>query len=86
MYSAKSFQLHEDEFNYLLPAIRPKLLQKGDRYYFISYGIDCLDDMLCRLKGLYENYDDELPNMCVYYCSKEGTINYFRKSINNSKS
>jgi hypothetical protein len=58
MYSAKSFQLTKDEFNYLLPVLRNKLLVLGDRYYFNSNNIDDLTDMLNRLKGLYDNYDE----------------------------
>ena len=58
MYSAKSFQLTKDEFNYLLPALRNKLHQSGDRCYFISNNIDDLTDMLNRLKAHYNNYDD----------------------------
>jgi len=80
MYSAKSFQLTKDEFNYLLPVLRSKLLQSGDRCYFISNNIDDLTDMLNRLKGLYDNYDD-LENMVDYKCSVNGSLNPFRTSI-----
>ena len=80
MYSAKSFQLTKDEFNYLLPVLRNKLLVLGDRYYFNSNNIDDLTDMLNRLKGLYDNYD-ELKNMVDYKCSVEGSLNSFRKSM-----
>lgn len=80
MYSAQSFQLNKDEFNYLLPVLKNKLLQSGDRYYFISHNIDDLTDMLNRLKGLYNNYD-ELKNMVAYHCSKNGSLNPFRESI-----
>jgi hypothetical protein len=80
MYSAKSFQLTKDEFNYLLPVLRNKLLQSGDRCYFISNNIDDLTDMLNRLKGLYDNYDD-LKNMVDYRCSISRSLNPFRTSI-----
>ena len=80
MYSAKSFQLTKDEFNYLLPVLRSKLLQSGDRCYFISNNIDDLTDMLNRLKGLYDNYDD-LKNMVDYRCSINRSLNPFRTSI-----
>ncbi len=80
MYSAKSFQLRKDEFNYLLPVLKNKLLQSGDRYYVITYNIDDLTDMLNRLKGHYDNYD-ELKNMVVYQCSIKGSLNPFRESI-----
>lgn len=80
MYSAKSYQLTKDEFNYLLPVMRKKLLQSSDRYYFIADDIDDLTDMLNRVKGLYNNYD-ELKNMVAYYCSKYGSLKPFRDSL-----
>jgi len=80
MYSAKSFQLTKDEFNYLLPVLRSKLLQSGDRCYFISNNIDDLTDMLNRLKGFYDNYND-LGNMVDYKCSINGSLTPFRNSI-----
>lgn len=84
MYSSKSFQLTKKEFDYLLPVLRNKLLQSKDQYYFISNNIDDLTDMLNRLKGLYDNYD-ELKNMVDYYCSKNGNLNPFRESMRLSK-
>lgn len=83
-YSAKSFQLTKEEFNYLLPALKNKLTQSGDRYYFISNNIEDLNDMLNRLKGLYDNYD-ELKNMVGYKCSMQGSLEPFRQSISNFK-
>ena len=80
MYSAKSFQLTKDELNYLLPVLKNKLHQSDDKYYFITYNIDYLTDMLNRLKGYYDNYD-ELKNMVDYNCSKNGSLNPFRESI-----
>lgn len=80
-YSAKSFQLTRDEWNYLLPVLREKLLLSSGICYFIAYDIDCLTDMLNRLKGLYNNYD-ELKNMVAYKCSKIGSLQPFRDSMN----
>ncbi len=80
MYSAKSYQLTKDEFNYLLPVLRKKLLQRVDRCYFIADNINDLTDMLNRLKGLY-GYYEELKNMVVYKCSKEGSLNCFRENL-----
>ena len=80
MYSAQSFQLTKDEFNYLLPVLKSKLWESGDRCYFISNNIDDLTDMLNRLKGHYDNYD-ELKNMVDYNCSKNGSLNPFRESM-----
>ena len=80
MYSAKSFQLTKDEFNYLLPVLRNKLTRSGDRHYFIADNIDDLTDMLNRLKGHYDNYD-ELKNTVVYHCLKNGSLNPFRESM-----
>lgn len=83
-YSAKSFQLTKEEFYYLLPVLKNKLTQSGDRYYFISNNIEDLTDMLNRLKGLYNNYD-ELKNMVDYKCSMQGSLQPFRKSMGNLK-
>ena len=80
MYSAKSFQLRKNEFNYLLPVLKNKLHQSGDRCYFTANNIDDLTDMLNRLKGYYDNYD-KLKNMVVYNCSKNGSLNPFRESM-----
>lgn len=80
MYSAKSFQLTKEEFNYLLPVLKNKLHQSGSNYYFIANNIEDLSDMLNRLKGHYDNYD-ELKNMVEYHCAKSGSLNPFRKSI-----
>jgi len=81
MYSAKSYQLTQSEFNYLLPILRNDLLESNNKYYFIAYNIDHLIDMLNRLKGLYDNYND-LKNMIAYNCSKKGNLELFRESIN----
>ena len=80
MYSAQSFQLTKDEFNYLLPVLKSKMWESGDRCYFISNNIDDLTDMLNRLKGHYDNYD-ELKNIVDYNCSKNGSLNPFRESM-----
>jgi hypothetical protein len=80
MYSSKSYSLIKEEFNYLLPVLRNKLFNRGDRYYF-NGSSDDLTDMLNRLKGLYDNYDD-LKNMISYKCFIECSINPFRSSIN----
>ena len=80
MYSAKSFKLNKDEFDYLLPVLKSKLYESGDKYYFISSNTDDLTDMLSRLKGLYNNYVD-LKNMVDYYCFIKGNLNPFRESM-----
>lgn len=80
MYSAKSFQLTKNEFNYLLPVLKNKLRQSGDICYFIANNIEDLTNMLNRLKGYYDNYD-ELKNMVSYNCSKNGNLNPFRESM-----
>lgn len=80
MYSSKSYRLTKIEFDYLLPVLRNKLFNRGDRYYF-NDSMDDLTDMLNRLKGLYDNYDD-LKNMISYKCFIQCSINPFRSSIN----
>lgn len=78
-YSAKSFKLTKDEFNYLLPAIgRKYLLNSDDRYSFIANdSINDLEDMLNRLAGLYGYFNNISMNI-VYSCSKEGSLKRFR--------
>ena len=80
MYSLKSYRLTKDEFNYLLPVLRNKLLTRLDSYFFCGSSEE-LTDMLNRLKGLYDNYD-ELKNMISYKCFIQRHINPFRSSIN----
>jgi len=80
MYSLKSYRLKKEEFDYLLPVLRKKLFNRRDRYYF-NGSSDDLTDMLNRLKGLYDNYDD-LKNMISYKCFIQCSINPFRSSIN----
>lgn len=77
MYSALSYKITEAEFNYLLPVLRSNLSQSDSRFYFISYNIDELDDMLNRLKGLYDYYD-ELKAMLIYKCSFNRSLKPFR--------
>ena len=69
MYSAKSFQLTKDEFNYLLPVLKNKLHQSGDRCYFTANNIDDLRDILNRLKCTHfilPIYYIFIPNSAVY--------------------
>jgi hypothetical protein len=80
MYSAKSYQLEREEYNYLLPVLKSKLLSRGDRFYFIG-SFEDLSDMLHRLKGLYDNYD-ESKSMLSYNCFKESSLMPFRNEIN----
>ena len=84
MYSAQTFQLNKDEFNYLLPVLKNKLNERGDRYYIVSDNISDLTDILNRLKGLY-NPCFELNDMLVYKCCKDGSLMPFRNTfgINN---
>lgn len=77
-YSLKSYRLTKEEYNYLLPVLRDKLLYKGgiDKYYFCGDG-DELDDMLSRLKGLY-NYFDAYNAIINYKCFMNGSLDPFR--------
>ncbi len=78
MYSVKSYRLTKDECNYLLPVLRAKLLYKGeiDKHYFCGDG-DELDDMLSRLKGLYDYFND-YNTIINYECFKSGSLEPFR--------
>ena len=79
MYSAKGYQLTKEEYNYLLPVLRKKLLSSNEKHYFVGSSDD-LDDMLDRLKGLYNNYD-ERGSMISYRCFEKGSLNPFRNEL-----
>lgn len=80
MYSLKSYQLTEQEYNYLLPVLRKKLICSNNRFYFIG-SFDELADMLSRLKGLFVNYPEHLESMVVYNCFKANKIDSFREKF-----
>jgi len=84
MYSDRSYQLRKEEYNYLLPVLgkqtgKRNLFEQGDRCYFIG-NTEELDDMLRRLTGLYD-YWDELNPTVIYRCGFEGSIYPFRDFI-----
>ena len=80
-YSLKTYRLEKNEFNYLLPVLHKKLLEKGDSntYYFCGDGDD-LDDMLSRLKGLY-NYYHDYNQIINYKCFKNSNLDEFRNEM-----
>jgi hypothetical protein len=80
MYSGKSYKLTTEEYNYLLPVLRNKLLYSNEKHYFTG-NIEDLQDMLDRLKGLYDYYKD-LNSMTAYKCSMNGTLEPFRNELN----
>lgn len=79
MYSAKSYKLTVDEYNYLLPVLRVKLLYSNGMHFFIGTS-DELSDMLNRLKGLYDMYD-ELNSMTGYKCFINANLKPFRDQM-----
>ena len=81
MYSLKNYRLTKDEYNYLLPVLREKLLYKGeiDRYYFCG-DTDELYDMLSRLKGFY-NYFNSYNGIIDYNCAKHSNLEPFRNEM-----
>ena len=81
MYSLKSYRLTKDEYNYLLPVLREKLLYKGeiDRHYFCG-DTDELYDMLSRLKGFY-SYFDSYNGIIDYNCAKHSNLEPFRNEM-----
>ena len=82
MYSLNSYRLTKDEYNYLLPVLRDKLLYKAeiDKYYFCGDS-DKLFDMLSRLKGLY-GYFDTYNGIIDYKCATTGSLEPFRNEVN----
>jgi hypothetical protein len=83
MYSSRSFPLTEGEFNYLLPVLNKRLHQSSLGFWFIANDVLDLEDMLNRLKGYYDKYD-ELENMVSYRCYKDKSLIHFRESIGAS--
>ena len=79
MYSLKSYRLLKDEYNYLLPVLRKNLSNSDDNYYFCG-DTDELYDMLSRLKGLY-NYFDNYNGIIDYKCAKSGSLEPFRNEM-----
>lgn len=79
MYSLKSYRLTRDEYNYLLPVLRKKLVNSNDNYFFVGDS-DELNDMLSRLKGLY-NYFGECNPTIQYKCFKYSSLESFREFI-----
>ena len=80
-YSVKSYRLTKDEYNYILPVLREKLLYKGEieGYYFCG-DTDELYDMLSRLKGLY-GYFDSYNGIIDYNCAKHSSLEPFRNEM-----
>lgn len=76
MYSLKSYRLTKVEFNYLLPVLRNKLSSSNDNYYFCGDDGD-LDDMLSRLKGLYDYFND-YNSIINYRCFTNSSVEPFR--------
>lgn len=76
MYSLRSYRLTRDEYNYLLPVLRRKLSSSNDNYYFCGDGDD-LDDMLSRLKGLYDYFVD-YNSIINYRCFVNNSLEPFR--------
>ena len=84
MYSVSSYKLTKDEYNYLLPAIgRNKVSYHGNTdEHFLIVDLDGLEDVLERLKGLYDYYRD-LPTMICYKCFKGKSLSTFREFFNS---
>ncbi len=78
-YSARGYKLTKEEYNYLLPVLRHKLLCSNDNYSFVGSSDD-LADMLDRLKGCYDYYN-ELNSMTAYKCFTASSLAPFRKEI-----
>jgi DNA-directed RNA polymerase subunit RPC12/RpoP len=79
-YSAKSYILTKEEYNYLLPALGRKMNTRNDRYCIIASSTDGLEDILNRLKGLQDNYnEDPISTAIIFECFKAGSIEAFRE-------
>lgn len=76
--SINFYRLTKDEYNYLLPVLRDKLLYRveTEKYYFCG-GWEELKDMLSRLKGFY-GYFDGYHAISDYKCFKNESLEPFR--------
>lgn len=83
MYSCKSYKLTKAEYSYLLPVLKKHLLNTGRGYYFCG-DMDALDDMLSRLKGLYDHFDEYNP-FINYLCFEGASLQPFREKLTRNK-
>jgi len=79
MYSDRSYLLHEGEFNYLLPAIKKQLSQSNGMFY-VMVNSDNSDDLLNRLKGYYD-YFDEIPYKVCRSVFRDRSLTAFRDFV-----
>mgnify|MGYP003153192634 CR=1 FL=1 len=82
MYSLKSYKLLKKEYNYLLPVLRKNLSNSNDKYYFCG-STEELYDMIIRLKGLYNHFNENWNLIINYKCFKYGSLDPFREHFNN---
>ena len=84
MHGIKTYKLNENEYNYLLPALKNKLFNKREdnKHYFYGNNED-LYDMLNRLKGHY-NYYGEITKILSYKCFMQNSLKPFRIKIKNN--
>ena len=80
MKYSKSYRLTKEEYNYLLPVLKEKLLVSSNKHKFIGNSEE-LEDMINRLKGLY-NYYEELHSKVLYKCFCYGSLKPFRDKFN----
>jgi hypothetical protein len=72
--------LTKDEYSYLLPVHSVNLSVSNDNYYF-NGDSDALADMLSRLKGLYNCFDDYDAPVVNYECFSAGSLKPFRDKM-----
>lgn len=81
MYSDRGYQLTKKEYEYLLPVYKKNLTDMNGRYYFTDLANE-LSDVLNRLKGLYDNYNEkQVSHRIVQKCFKMNSIEPFRESM-----
>lgn len=89
-YGTKSYQLTKQEYNYLLPIFglssgKSKLGSRhgryGDEYYIIANGLSDIEDILSRLQGVYDSFEEDLPSSISRATLNDGDFNAFRSHM-----
>jgi len=82
-YSVRAVRLEEQEYNYLLPALRNKIGYSGGQHFVIVDDTEELEGVMTRLTGLYDRFED-LPDRLVWDCFKGRTLEPFREAVRGS--
>lgn len=80
-YSSRSYKLTKNEYNYLLAAIPKKVGIDANGNHFVIADSDGLPDLLARMKGLAENWDEGMVETSILLkCFNDKSLEPFRKA------